>query len=89
MVREKEGSILYIDNKCHFEVGFKDVDGKHDVKMIPAEKLFDFFENELGIDYYGEGCFKITQAHKKIDKIEYMGKCKIKKTRQKSVDNYD
>ena len=86
MVREKEGKILWIAPECYLKIGFEGDNGKAEEKMIPAVSLNDFIANTFNLDEY---CVNIKQAHKKIDDIQVISKCEIKKTSQKSVDNYD
>lgn len=76
MVKEKEGKILFIDDKCHVKVGFESEDGKAVIKMIPVDTLTQFIDLEFGLDKL---CVKIKEAHKKLDDIELLETCERRK----------
>ncbi len=85
MVREKEGKIQWIEPKCYLKVGFESDNGEYVAKMMSIDSLTEFIEEEFGLN---EQCIKIKQNHKKIDNIETIEKCSIKKRTYKNIGDF-
>ena len=84
MVREREGKILFVEDKCYLKFGFEGNDGKFGEKIIAANKIISFLNDPIS-----EGdCFKITEEHKKVDIIRMFDRCQLERKAYKDIEGF-